>query len=106
MKPLYRNLFFAFGLVAIGLLIWRFPDGWQIIRLHLDRVICYLPLVVGSWIPVYALTAYAFRLLVNTGHADRHISLDNSPCRASPFPTPLPSVLAELPIACSNFRTS
>ena len=75
MKPLYRNLFFAFGLLAIGLLIWRFPDGWQIIRHNLDRVVRYLPLVVGSWIPVYALNAYAFQLLVNTGHADHHISL-------------------------------
>jgi len=67
MKPLYRNLFFAFGLLAIGLLIWRFPDGWQVIRHNLDRVVRYLPLVVGSWIPVYALNAYAFQLLVNTG---------------------------------------
>ena len=75
MKPLYRNLFFAFGLLAIGLLIWRFPDGWQIIRHNLDRVVRYLPLVVGSWIPVYALNAYAFQLLINTGHADRHVSL-------------------------------
>lgn len=75
MKPIYRNLFFAFGIVAIALLIWRFPDGWQVIRHNLDRVLLYLPLVVGCWVFVYALNAYAFQLMVNTGHADRHISL-------------------------------
>lgn len=75
MKPLYRNLFLLFGLVALAVMIWRFPEGWDIIRQNPWQVVRYLPGVVGIWLFVYLLNAWAFQVLVNTSDHDKHLSL-------------------------------
>lgn len=73
MKPLYRNLFFLFGICAIGVLIWQFPEGWDLIRRNRSAVLLYLPGVVGVWAAVYACNARAFQLMVNTSDHDLHL---------------------------------
>ncbi len=74
MKPLYRNLFLLFGILALGVMIWQFPEGWDTIRHNLGRVLLYLPGVVGIWLLVYLLNARAFQILVNTSDHDKHLS--------------------------------
>lgn len=74
MKPLYRNLFLIFGLCAIGIMVWQFPEGWDVIRRNRTAVLLYLPGVVGIWAFVYAFNAWAFQMLVNTSDHDKHLS--------------------------------
>lgn len=74
MKPLYRNLFLIFGLCAIVVMIWQFPEGWEVIRQNLDRVLLYLPGVVGIWFFIYLLNAWAFQIMVNNTDHDKHLS--------------------------------
>ena len=73
MKPLYRNLFLLFGLCALAFMVWQFPEGWETIRDNKARVLLYLPGVVGIWLFVYLLNAWAFQLMVNTSDHDKHL---------------------------------
>ena len=74
MSNRYRNFFLLFGICAIGIMIWQFPEGWETIRQNRIRVLRYLPGVVGTWLFVYLLNARAFQMLVNTSDHDKHLS--------------------------------
>ena len=50
MSNRYRNFFLLFGICAIGIMIWQFPEGWETIRQNRIRVLRYLPGVVGTWL--------------------------------------------------------
>ncbi len=78
MKPLYRNIFLIFGIVALGFMIYSFPDGWETVRQNRENVLIYLPGVVGIWLFVYLLNAQAFKMLVNTSDHDKHLSFKHS----------------------------
>ena len=74
MRPLYRNLFLLFGLVAIGVMLYSFGVDFNDLHSHLRRAGLYLPAVVGIWVFVYACNAGAFQFIVNSGTHDKHIS--------------------------------
>lgn len=78
MKPLYRNLFLLFGIAALIVMVVCFPDGWDTIRDNRRGILVYLPAVIGLWLPVYALNAWSFQLLVNTSDHDKHLSFAQS----------------------------
>ena len=74
MRPLYRNLFLLFGIVAIGVMLYGFGVDFTDLHDRLRSAGLYLPAVVGVWVFVYAFNAGAFRLIVNSGTHDKHIS--------------------------------
>ena len=74
MKPLYRNLFLLFGLVAIIVMLFTFDVNFEDLERNLARAGLYLPAVIGVWIFVYALNAGAFQVIVNSGTHDKHLS--------------------------------
>lgn len=74
MKPLYRNIFLVFGLVALGVMIWSFPDGWNVVRQRSENVMIYLPAILGVWAVIYGLYSWAFQILVNGSDHDKHLS--------------------------------
>lgn len=66
MRPLYRNLFFAFGLIAIGVMLYTFDVKLDDMVRTVVRGGPYLPAVIGIWVFVYACNALAFRIIVNS----------------------------------------
>lgn len=78
MKPLYRNIFLGFGILALLVMVACFPDGWEIVRENRRGILVYLPAVIALWLPVYILNAWSFQLLVNTSDHDKYLSLRQS----------------------------
>lgn len=74
MKPLYRNLFLLFGIVAIVVMLCTFDVDYAQIVDNLGRAGMYLPAVIGVWIFVYAFNALAFQIIVNSGTHLKHLS--------------------------------
>ena len=74
MKPLYRNLFLLFGIVAIIVMLCTFDLDYTQLYKHLYRAGLYLPAVVGVWVFVYAFNAWAFQIIVNSGTHSKHLS--------------------------------
>ena len=74
MKPLYRNLFLLFGIVAIVVMLCTFEVDFGQLKARLAQAGMYLPAVVGVWVVVYAFNARAFQLIVNSGQHTMHLS--------------------------------
>ena len=65
MKPLYRNLFFIFGIVCVVFMVFHFDRDGAGATQFLDSAWPWLPLVLAVWIPVYMLNGLAYRTIVN-----------------------------------------
>lgn len=74
MKPLYRNLFLLFGIVAIIVMLCTFDVDYTQLVENLGRAGMYLPAVIGVWVIVYAFNAWAFQIIVNSGTHTKHLS--------------------------------
>lgn len=74
MKPLYRNLFLIFGIIAIVVMLCTFDVDYAQIVDNLGRAGMYLPAVIGVWVFVYAFNALAFQIIVNSGKHLKHLS--------------------------------
>lgn len=74
MRPLYRNLFLLFGVVAIFSMLYGFGIDFGDMKSNLRRAGLYLPAVIGVWVVVYAFNAGAFQTIVNSGRHDKHLS--------------------------------
>lgn len=74
MRPLYRNLFLLFGIVAIGFMAYGFGADFRAQDINLGHAALYLPAVVGIWVVVYAFNAGAFSVIVNSGTHNKHLS--------------------------------
>ena len=70
MKPLYRNLFLLFGVVAIVIMLLSFDVDYRMIGSRMGSALAYLPLVIGVWVAVYACNAWAFQMIVNASDHD------------------------------------
>ena len=66
MKPKYRNLFLAFGILAIGVMLATFDVDYAELVVRLKRAGIWLPAIVGIWVVVYFFNALAFQLIVNS----------------------------------------
>ena len=75
MRPLYRNLFLLFGVVAIGIMLYTFDTDYDMLRDNIARAGLYLPAVLGVWIFVYLFNALAFQIIGNDGRHGKHLSL-------------------------------
>ena len=70
MKPKYRNLFLAFGILAIGVMLATFDVDYAELVVRLKRAGIWLPAIVGIWVVVYFFHALAFQLIVNSAAGD------------------------------------
>ena len=78
MKPLFRNNFLVFGIAALAVMIYCFPDGWQVVQQNRKGVLVYLPAILAVWAVVYACYSWAFQILVNSSDHDKHLSFRHS----------------------------
>lgn len=78
MKPLVRNIFLAFGIVALVVMVLCFPDGWETVRANRRGVVVFLPAILGIWAVVYALYSWSFQIIVNGSDHDKHLSFRHS----------------------------
>lgn len=78
MKPLVRNIFLIFGIVALAVMIYCFPEGWETVRANKRGVLTYLPAILAVWAVVYACYSWAFQILVNASDHDKHLSFRHS----------------------------
>ncbi|MBP3227686.1 MAG: flippase-like domain-containing protein [Bacteroidaceae bacterium] len=65
MKPLYRNLFFVFGIACVVFMALHFDTDGTGAALFLQGAWPWLPVVLGVWIFVYMLNGVAYRTIVN-----------------------------------------
>ena len=79
MKPLYRNLFLLFGVVAIVIMLLSFDVDYRMIGSRMGSALAYLPLVIGVWVAVYACNAWAFQMIVNASDHDKHLDFRTRP---------------------------
>ncbi len=78
MKPIYRTIFLLFGIAAIIVMLATFDVDFAALRSKLPRAVAFLPAVVGVWVVVYALNAWAFQVIINSSGADKRIDLAHS----------------------------
>lgn len=78
MKPFIRNLFLVFGIVALAVMIYGFPDGWATVQANRRGILVFLPAIIIVWALVFALNSWAFQLLVNASDHDKHLSFRHS----------------------------
>lgn len=74
MRPLYRNLFLSFGIIATVIMLYGFGVDFTDLGIRLKSAGLYLPAVIGVWIFVYAFNALAYYLIVNTPLSEKHLS--------------------------------
>lgn len=67
MKNKYRNIFLAFGIVAVLIMIFTFdmdyPELWE----NLKRAGIYLPLVLLLWLFVYLINTTSWYIIIRSG---------------------------------------
>ncbi len=70
MNPKFRNLFLAFGIVAIVVMLCTFDVDYGELVQKLKQAGLWLPAIVGIWVVVYFFNALAFQIIVNNGAKD------------------------------------
>ncbi len=70
MSPKLRNLFLAFGIVAIVVMLCTFDVNYDELVTKLKRAGAWFPAIVGIWAVVYFFNAWAFQIIVNNGARD------------------------------------
>lgn len=78
MKPLFRNIFLVFGVCALGVMMYCFPEGWATVRENRTGILIFLPAILAVWGVVYALYAWAFQIIVNGIDHDMHLPFRHS----------------------------
>lgn len=67
MKSKYRNLFLAFGVVAVVIMLFTFDMDYSELWSNLKRAGYYFPLIVFLWVFVYLLNATAWYQIIRDG---------------------------------------
>lgn len=74
MKSKYRNIFFVFGLVAIGLMLWKFdPDYGELWR-NIKSAGYWFPAVIVLWVVIYLMNALSWFCIINDGENRSKVS--------------------------------
>lgn len=63
MKNKYRNIFLAFGIIAVLIMIFTFDMDYQELWLNLKRAGVYLPLVLLLWLFVYLINTVSWYII-------------------------------------------
>ena len=64
MKNKYRNIFLAFGIVAVLIMMFTFDMDYQELWTNLKRAGIYLPLVLILWLSVYLINTVSWYIII------------------------------------------
>lgn len=67
MKSKYRNIFFIFGLVAIGLMLWKFDPDYAELWRNIKSAGYWFPAVILLWAIIYLMNALSWFCIINDG---------------------------------------
>ena len=67
MKNKYRNIFLAFGIVAVLIMMFTFDMDYQELWTNLKRAGIYLPLVLILWLLVYLINTVSWYIIIRSG---------------------------------------
>lgn len=67
MKNKYRNIFLAFGIVAVLIMIFTFDMDYRELWANLKRAGIYLPLVLLLWLFVYLINTTSWYIIIRSG---------------------------------------
>lgn len=67
MKSKYRNIFFIFGLVAIGLMLWKFDPDYAELWRNIKSAGYWFPAVIFLWAIIYLMNALSWFCIINDG---------------------------------------
>lgn len=67
MKNNYRNIFLAFGIIAVLIMIFTFDMDYQELWANLKRAGGYLPLVLLLWLFIYLINTVSWYLIICSG---------------------------------------
>lgn len=71
MKPLYRNIFLAIGVVAIVVMLCTSEMSYSELWANIRRAGYWFPAVIGLWIFIYLLNAWSWAVIIRDGQAPR-----------------------------------
>ena len=66
MKNKYRNIFLAFGIIAVLIMIFTFDMDYQELWMNLKRAGIYLPLVLLLWLFVYLINTVSWYIIIRS----------------------------------------
>lgn len=67
MKNKYRNIFLIFGIVAIIIMLCTFDMEYDELWSNLKRAGMWLPAVIGLWVFIYLMNAWAWYIIIRDG---------------------------------------
>ena len=67
MKNKYRNIFLAFGIVAVLIMMFTFDMDYQELWTNLKRAGIYLPLVLILWLSIYLINTVSWYIIIRSG---------------------------------------
>ena len=67
MKSKYRNIFLIFGIVAIIIMLCTFDMEYDELWSNLKRAGMWLPAVIGLWVFIYLMNAWAWYIIIRDG---------------------------------------
>lgn len=75
MKPLYRNIFFLLGAVAVVVMLLTFDMDYAELWTHIRRAGWWFALVVGVWVVIYLFNAISWYCIIRNGESPSPVSL-------------------------------
>lgn len=67
MKNKYRNIFLIFGIVAVVIMLCTFDMEYDELWSNLKRAGMWLPAVIGLWVFIYLMNAWAWYIIIRDG---------------------------------------
>ena len=71
MKNKYRNIFLIFGIVAIIIMLCTFDMEYDELWSNLKRAGMWLPAVIGLWVFIYLMNAWAWYIIIRDGKQEK-----------------------------------
>lgn len=75
MKPLYRNIFFLLGVVAVVVMLLTFDMDYAELWAHIRRAGWWFAAVVGVWVVIYFFNAVSWYFIIKRGERRVPVSL-------------------------------
>ncbi|MBO4593495.1 MAG: flippase-like domain-containing protein [Bacteroidaceae bacterium] len=75
MKPLYRNIFFLLGAVAVVIMLLTFDMDYKELWSHIRRAGWWFGAVVGVWVVIYFFNAVSWYFIIRNGESPSPVSL-------------------------------
>lgn len=75
MKPLYRNIFFLLGAVAVVIMLLTFDMDYSELWAHICRAGWWFGCVVGVWVVIYFFNAISWYCIIKNGERPSPVSL-------------------------------